>query len=79
MKSTFINIVAHEFRTPVQPIIGLADIVYSKVKDEEQHELLEVIMRNANRLKRLTDNLLDVTKIESQSLELDKEKLNLNV
>jgi len=36
-------------------------------------------MRNANRLKRLTDNLLDVTKIESQSLELDKEKLNLNV
>jgi len=36
-------------------------------------------MRNANRLKRLTDNLLDVTKVESQSLELDKEKLNLNV
>jgi signal transduction histidine kinase len=52
--------------------------MYTKIKDEEQHELLEVIMRNANRLKRLTDNLLDVTKIESQSLSLDKEKLNLN-
>jgi signal transduction histidine kinase len=52
--------------------------MYTKIKDEEQHELLEVIMRNANRLKRLTDNLLDVTKIESQSLALDKEKLNLN-
>jgi signal transduction histidine kinase len=78
MKSEFINIVAHEFRTPVQPIIGLADVMYTKIKDEEQHELLEVIMRNANRLKRLTDNLLDVTKIESQSLALDKEKLNLN-
>ena len=78
MKSTFINIAAHEFRNPVQPIIGLADVMYSKVKDEEQRELLEIIMRNANRLKRLTDNLLDVTKIESQSLALDKERLNLN-
>ena len=77
-KSTFINIVAHEFRNPVQPIIGLADVMSSKLKDEEHRELLEIIMRNANRLKRLTNNLLDVTKIESQSLELDKEKLNLN-
>ena len=57
---------------------GLADVMYSKVKDEELHELLEIIIRNAKRLKRLTDNLLDVTKIESQSLALDKERLNLN-
>ncbi len=78
IKSEFIKIVAHEFRNPVQPIIGLADVMYSKVKDEEHRELLEIIMRNANRLKRLTNNLLDVTKIESQSLALDKEKLNLN-
>jgi signal transduction histidine kinase len=77
-KSAFINIVAHEFRNPVQPIIGLADVMYSKVKDEENRELLEIIMRNANRLKRLTNNLLDVTKIDSQSLALEKEKLNLN-
>jgi signal transduction histidine kinase len=77
-KSAFINIVAHEFRNPVQPIIGLADVMYSKVKDEEDRQLLEIIMRNANRLKRLTNNLLDVTKIDSQSLALEKEKLNLN-
>ena len=77
-KSAFINIVAHEFRNPVQPIIGLADVMYSKVKDEDDRELLEIIMRNANRLKRLTNNLLDVTKIDSQSLALEKEKLNLN-
>jgi len=77
-KSAFINIVAHEFRNPVQPIIGLADVMYSKVKDEDQRELLDIIIRNANRLKRLTNNLLDVTKIDSQSLALEKEKLNLN-
>ena len=79
MKSEFINIAAHELRTPIQPILGLTDIIYSKVKDKEQHELLDIIMRNAYRLKRLSDNLLDVTKIESQSLMLKKEKLNLNV
>ena len=79
MKDEFINIAAHELRTPIQPILGLSDIIYSKVKDEELHELLNIIMRNAKRLKRLTDNLLDVTKIESRSLKLNKEKFNLNI
>jgi len=79
MKEEFINIAAHELRTPIQPILGLTDIIYSRIKDKEQHELLEIIMRNASRLKRLTDNLLDVTKIEGRSLMLKKEKLNLNI
>ena len=79
MKTEFINIAAHELRTPIQPILGLSDIIYSKVKDEELHELLEIIIRNAKRLKRLTDNLLDVTKIEGRSLKLNKEKFNLNI
>jgi signal transduction histidine kinase len=79
MKDEFINIAAHELRTPIQPILGLSDIIYSKVKNEEVHELLEIIMRNAKRLKRLTDNLLDVTKIESHSLMLNKEKFNMNI
>jgi len=79
IKTEFINIAAHELRTPIQPILGLSDMIYSKVKDEELHELLEVIIRNAKRLKRLTDNLLDVTKIEGRSLKLNKEKFNLNI
>jgi signal transduction histidine kinase len=79
MKEEFINIAAHELRTPIQPILGLTDIIYSKVQDKEQHELLEIILRNANRLKRLTDNVLDVTKIESQSLILKKENIDLNL
>ena len=79
MKDEFINIAAHELRTPIQPILGLSDIIYSKVKEKELYELLEVIIRNAKRLKRLTDNLLDVTKIEGRSLKLNKEKFNLNI
>ena len=78
MKNEFINIAAHELRTPIQPIIGLVDSIYSNSKDEEQKELLEIIRRNAERLKRLTNNVLDVTRIESHSLNLDKEKLNLD-
>ena len=70
MKDEFINIAGHELRTPIQPILGLTDIMHSKIKDEEQLELLDVIIRNAKRLKRLTDNVLDVTKIESRSFSL---------
>ena len=79
IKDEFINIAAHELRTPIQPILGLTDIIYSKVKDEELHELLEIIMRNAKRLKRLSDNLLEITKIESRSLKLHKKFFNLNI
>ncbi|MGZ5551814.1 MAG: sensor histidine kinase [Nitrososphaeraceae archaeon] len=78
MKEEFINIAAHELRTHIQPILGLSDTMYPKIKDKEQLELLEIIIRNAKRLKRLTDNLLDITKIEGRSLMLNKEKLNLN-
>ena len=73
----FINIAAHELRTPIQPILGLSDIVHSKVNGEEQ-EYMNIIMRNARRLQRLTQNILDVTKIEGHSLNLHKELFDLN-
>jgi signal transduction histidine kinase len=79
MQKEFINIAAHELRNPIQPILGLTEAIYSNVKDEKQLEILEVIIRNAKRLKRLTDNLLDITKIEGRSLLLTKEKFNMNI
>ncbi len=78
MQKEFINLAAHELRTPIQPILGLTEIVYSKIKNPEQLELLDTVIRNAKRLKRLADDIVDVTKIESQSLKLNKEQLNLN-
>jgi signal transduction histidine kinase len=78
MKEEFINIAAHEFRTPIQPIIGLVENIYNNSKDGKQKELLKIVLRNAKRLKRLTNNVLDVTRIESNSLNLNKEKLNLD-
>ena len=78
MRREFIGIAAHELRNPIQPILGLAEIVKSKIKDAHQCELLDVIIRNAKRLQRLTEDILDVTKIESQSLDLKKEQFNLS-
>jgi signal transduction histidine kinase len=78
MQEEFINMAAHELRTPVQPILGLAEVVLSKEEDETQRELLEVLLRNARRLNRLIDNILDTTRIENQSLNLHKERFGIN-
>jgi two-component system, OmpR family, sensor histidine kinase VicK len=75
----FVDTAAHELRTPVQPILGLSDVLLSKGGDIEQYrELLDAINRNAKRLQRLTEDILDVTRIESQSLSLKEEQFNLN-
>jgi signal transduction histidine kinase len=74
----FINVAAHELRTPIQPILALTGILRSKINDTEQRQFLDIVFRNAKRLHRLTDDILDVTRIESQLLYLKKEHLNLN-
>ena len=74
----FINIAAHELRTPIQPILGLSEVLHDKIKDTKQTQLVDTIIRNAKRLQRLTEDILDVSKIESQSLKLNKERFNLN-
>lgn len=77
----FINVAAHELRSPIQPILGLAEILRSRKKretDEKQDELLAIIIRNAKRLKELTENILDITRIENQSLNLHKEVVNID-
>lgn len=76
MQRDFINIAAHELRTPIQPILGLSQVVSPKVGEEER-EHMRVIIRNAKRLQRLTENILDVTKIDNHSLNLQKERVNL--
>jgi len=78
IKEDFINICAHELRSPIQPILGLSILVKNKITDSNQREILDVIIRNAKRLKRLADDLLEATKIESNSIKIDKEKFNLN-
>jgi signal transduction histidine kinase len=77
MQKEFINIAAHELRTPIQPILGLSEVLRSKEEDEEKHRVVDIILRNAKRLHRLTEDILDISRIESQSLKLNKEQFNL--
>jgi two-component system, OmpR family, sensor histidine kinase VicK len=75
----FINVAAHELRTPIQPILGLSNVLLSKKGDIEQYkDLLDVVNKSAKRLQKLTENILDLTKIESQSLQLKKQRINFN-
>jgi len=79
MKTEFINVAAHELRSPIQPVLGLSEFLLNQVGNIEQYrDLLNAINRNAKRLQQLTENILDVSKIESHTLELHKEKVNIN-
>jgi signal transduction histidine kinase len=76
MQKEFINIASHEIKTPTQAILGYTEILQSHPEKREQ--ISAALHRNANRLQRLTNDILDVTRIESQTLKLNKEKFNLS-
>lgn len=75
MKDEFINIAAHELRTPVLPIIlsaeGLAEEIGSN------NSKIEIILRNARRINKLTNDILDVSRIKSNTFRLQKEQVSL--
>ena len=76
MQKEFINIAAHELRTPTQSITGYTELLASD--PENSRIYVNPILRNANRLQRLSEDILDVTRIESQSLGLNKERFDLD-
>ncbi|HXX96992.1 MAG TPA: ATP-binding protein, partial [Candidatus Bathyarchaeia archaeon] len=78
MQKEFINIAAHELKTPIQPILSLTEVLRSQIKDVKQLEILDITIRNAKRLQRLSNDILDVAKIEGRSLELNKEEFKIN-
>jgi two-component system, OmpR family, sensor histidine kinase VicK len=77
MQKEFISVAAHELRGPIQPILGLSGVLRSRTKDTGQYELLDAIIRNAKRLKQLTEDILDVARIESKLLTLRKSHFDL--
>jgi signal transduction histidine kinase len=77
MQIEFINIAAHELRTPTQAMLGYAELIQMQDSNVNKDEALLKIVKNAQRLQRLTEDILDVTRIESQTLKLDKSKFDL--
>jgi signal transduction histidine kinase len=89
MQNDFINIAAHEFRTPTQSILGYSELLqllseqeeqddHNKNGNDEKKKALEAIIRNANRLDRLANDILDVTRIDGNILVLSKQRFNLS-
>jgi two-component system, OmpR family, sensor histidine kinase VicK len=75
MQKEFINIASHEMKTPTQAIIGYADLIHKH--PEKREDMMQSISRNAVRLQRLTNDILDVTRIDSHTLHLHKEQFNI--
>jgi signal transduction histidine kinase len=76
MQREFINIASHEMKTPTQAIMGFSEML--EQYPDKREEMTEAIKRNAKRLHKLTNDILDVSRIESQNLRLNKEKVNIN-
>jgi signal transduction histidine kinase len=86
MQNEFINVAAHELRTPVQPILGIVEMLGGypehSITDEKRSvevkiEDLQMLGRNAARLERLSSDILDVSRIESGSLRLRMESFDM--
>ncbi|MGI0050045.1 MAG: ATP-binding protein, partial [Nitrososphaera sp.] len=84
MQREFINVAAHELRTPVQPLLGITELFSERIEAEKADQVVvskeevDMLARNARRLEKLTQNILDVTKIEGKKFTLNREKFDLN-
>ncbi|MFL6409819.1 MAG: sensor histidine kinase [Nitrososphaeraceae archaeon] len=74
----FINVAAHELRTPIQPILGYAELLLEEETDDRKKQALMGIVHNSERLQKLASNILDIARIESNTFLLSKKLLNLN-
>lgn len=82
MQKEFINVAAHELRTPIMPILGEAELLENDISDNDyakvSKEQISSIIRNAKRLDRLAADILDVTNIEGKSLKLNKASFDID-
>jgi len=76
-KSEFLANMSHEIRTPLNGIIGYADLLFEDKLNAKQAEFVKVIQKSANYLLELINEILDLSKIESQSLELESKSFLL--
>lgn len=78
IEKEFVDIAAHELRGPIQPILGLAEEIQARQNNNKEGRLLGIILRSALNLQRLADNLLDVARIQNNTLTLDLTHFDIN-
>ena len=92
LQQDFIRIAAHELRSPIQPILAISEMLKSNVNSKELgnsqqiqvnrqeiNDYIDAIIRNAKKMVSLTDDILDITRIETNSLTLRKETVDLSL
>jgi two-component system, OmpR family, sensor histidine kinase VicK len=78
IQQEFINVAAHELRTPIQPILGYTELLLEEETDDNKKQLLLGIVHNSQRLQKLASDILDVARMDSNTFQIHKEPLNLN-
>jgi signal transduction histidine kinase len=78
LQKDFVNIAAHELRNPIQPILVLSESLKTRVIDSEGVKMVDIINRSALRLQQLSKDILDITRIETHSLKINKSQFDLN-
>ncbi len=78
IRQEFINVAAHELRTPIQPILGYAELLLEEETDDSKKQALMGIVHNSERLQKLASDILDVARMDSNTFRLYKEPVNLN-
>ena len=76
LQAEFINIASHEFKTPIQSLLTYSELLQSGPEKNQSH--VDAVQRNALRLKLLSNNLLDLTRIDSNTLVITKERFDLS-
>lgn len=77
-KSEFLARVSHELRTPLNSILGMTDLALERAEDEEQAEYLSVVKSSAQALNRLIGDILDFSRIDSGSIEIEEVDFTLS-
>ena len=76
LQKEFIDIAAHDFRSPIQSVLDYSEMIHANLKNFDQY--FDKIIRNAKRLEKLTEDILDVSRIEGKNLQLSKSYFDLN-
>lgn len=78
IQQEFINVAAHELRTPIMPILGYAEMLLEEETDDIKKQALMSIVHNSERFQKLASDILDIARIDSNTFQLHKEPLDLN-
>lgn len=79
LKSVFLSNMSHEIRTPMNAVIGFSELLkYTEYSEEQKEKYIDIVIHNGNKLIKLIDDIIDISKIEAGELKTSKTKVNVD-